>query len=198
LEQAMSDAQPLLVQEDDEVTIDLEPEHAWMLEETDRRIGAPYEYVVAAEALVFVRRTLRAIAAKHESEIKATYAAHKAATAAKRAGESKLPLAEERLAEQCAHYLRAFGLDSDSLVPIDQVPAVEGFGYGVRYRPVVRDLMKTVRAVARGRLPLEALTVNHTWHKEKVTALREAFSAPGLGYERFVVPMVTEPERAPE
>lgn len=191
----MSESQALLVQEDDEVTVGLEPEHAWMLEDTDRRIGTPYEYVVAAEALVFVRRTLRKIAAKHEPEIKAAYAEHKAKNAAKGAEQGKLPAAEAALAEQCAHYLRAFAIDNESLVPIDQVPAVEGFGYSTRYRHTVKDFRKLVNAVARGKVPIEALAPNDAFLKERATRMRETFNIPGCGIEIVVVPAVTEPEK---
>lgn len=168
----------------------------WMLTETDRRIGTPYEFRVAAEALVDVRRELRRIAAKHDPAIKASYAEHKAANEAKRAEASDLAASETALAEQVAHYLRTWAVDDDRLVPVnDQVPVIEGLGYSIRYRPVVKDVKKLLNAIARGKVSIDAISVNEKWLRERVTAMRETFNVPGCGYELVVTPIVTEPEK---
>ncbi len=174
----------------------LADENRWMLEAGERRLGTPAEFRLAAEALVAVRTRLKQIDAKHEPAVKEAHAAHKAAVKRKTDEAGALPAFEAALAEKVAHYLRVYAVeDNGSLLPVEAtVPMVEGLGWQVRYRPVVRDAAKLVRAIARGAVPLDAITINDRWLRERVTALREAFSMPGVEYEIFVSPMVTEPK----
>lgn len=174
-------------------------EYRWMMESGDRRLGTPGEFRVAAEALVAVRSRLREIEAEHDPAVKAAHATHKAAVKLKTDAAATLPAIESALAEKVAHYLRVYAVDDNDLaqmmIPVNPaVPMVEGLGWQVRYRPVVRDARKLVRAIARGSVPLDAIAINDRWLRERVTALREAFSLPGVEYEVFVVPMVTEPK----
>lgn len=174
-------------------------ENRWMIEPGSRRLGTPGEFRVAAEALVEVRTMLRQIEAQYDPQVKEAHAAHKAATKARSDAAGTLPVIEAALAEKVAHYLRVYAVDDTDLdqmlIPVNHnVPMIEGLGWQIRYRPVVRDVRKLVRAIARGSVPLEAISINERWMRERVTAMRDAFSLPGVEYEVYVVPMVTEPK----
>lgn len=148
----------------------------------------------AAIALVAVRDEKRRIEAKHADVVREANAAHKAATAARTAELGPLEEIDDALKGHLAAYLKTWLIearDSTSLIErAAMLGDVEGFGYQTRVRVVVENATALVRAVARGKVPEEAVTVNTKWLQEQANQLRTALRMPGVRVEEYLIPTV--------
>jgi hypothetical protein len=152
-------------------------------------------YRIAATALLEVKSMRNEIAKAFDPAIKDAFKAHRSIVALKKKAEDGLDIAELYLKEQLKQYFETIETenkaaadsamavsDEESLVlPQErEIPKVEGISTRINWKWKVTDLKAFVKAVADGKIPLDAIKTNDTFINGEVKKKRSALGYDGI------------------